>query len=49
VVNELFVETSSRYPFTPLVRFQVAIKLVLVGGGGETASGSDESAFLFEG
>jgi len=40
--NALLVETSSRYPFAPLTGFQVAMKLLLVGRGGETGSLSAE-------
>jgi hypothetical protein len=47
VLNELLVDTSSKYPFAPVTPGHVAIKLLRVGGGGETVSISNGNSFVF--
>jgi hypothetical protein len=46
-VNELLVETSSKYRFGLLARSHVAIKLLRVGGGKEAGSVSCASSVCF--
>jgi hypothetical protein len=41
------VDTSSKYPFAPVTLGHIAIKLLRVGGGGETVSLSDGNPFVF--
>jgi hypothetical protein len=47
VSNELLVDASSKYPFAPRTLGHIAIKLLRVGGGGETVSVLDGNSFVF--